>query len=135
MADNVTKPASTPHSVTVPEGVKTKSRKDVMGAGIIKTAEIETPFFVTSFKLGTIRDRTSDTGTKPIWMLNAISEDGERFSFRLGCNTGRDNQFEEMQRECEQGYAMGPFVLVKKDTGNPLNPMWDLEDVPTVPAP
>lgn len=121
--------------VTIPEGLRTKSRKDVMGAGIIKTKDIETPFFVTGFKLSTIHDTKSETGTKPIWIVSAISEDGERFSFRLGCNTGRDSQFEAMQHEIDEGYVMGPFRLVQLDTGNPLNPMWDLEDVPTAPAP
>lgn len=127
----VDKTEPTPAPVSIPEGLKTRSRHDVIGAGIIKTKDINAPFFVQSFILSSIKDANHASGRKPIWILNAVTPDGEAFQFRLGCNEGRDNQFHLMQQECEQGFAMGPFRLVQIDTGNPLNPMWDLEDVPT----
>lgn len=128
MAD---KTETNPTPVSIPEGLKTRSRRDVIGAGIVKTKDIADPFFIQSFVLSSIKDPKTESGRKPIWILNAVTTDGESFQFRLGCNEGRDNQFHLMQQECEQGFAMGPFRLVQIDTGNPLNPMWDLEDVPT----
>jgi len=125
MVTNDNKTAHAP-IIQAPEGIKTKTLADVVGAGILKTEAVKGAFFVQSFAVRSVKDKTTGS-RKPIWYLSCVNEDGEPFTMRLGCNEGRDAQFEAMQVECENGFAMGPFVLIKKDVGS-LQPMWDLED-------